>query len=88
LTEPVSDALVLDVLAVAAWILWATFTLSVVVEVAAAVRGVPAPRVRLLGPTQALAGWLLAGMLAAVSRCPTTLVCRDRRTGGVARSPH
>jgi hypothetical protein len=65
LAEPVPDALVLDVLAGAAWILWAAFILSVAVEVAAAVRGVPVPRYRLLRPTQTLAGWLLAGVLAA-----------------------
>ena len=56
LTGPVSDTLVLNVLALALWVLWAAFTLSVVVEVIAAVRGVPRPRLGPIAPLQTLAG--------------------------------
>jgi DNA-binding SARP family transcriptional activator len=66
LTTPVTDTLVLDTLAVALWILWACFTLSVLLELTAAVRGVPVPHLRLLSPTQALAGWLLTGIVTGV----------------------
>jgi DNA-binding SARP family transcriptional activator len=64
LTGGLSDTTVIVGLAVVLWILWAAFTLSVVVELGAAIRGVPVPHYRLLGPTQTLAGWLLAGVLA------------------------
>ncbi len=64
LTGGLSDTTAVVALAVALWILWAAFTLSVVVELAAAIRGVPVPHYRLLGPAQTLAGWLLAGVLA------------------------
>ena len=66
LTGPVSDALVLNVLAVALWILWAAFGVSFTVEVIAAVRGVPRPRLGPIAPLQTLAGWLVAGVTAGV----------------------
>jgi DNA-binding SARP family transcriptional activator len=66
LTGPVSDTLVLDLLAVALWVLWAPFTVSFVVEVVAAVRGVPRPRLGPIAPLQTLAGWLIAGITAGV----------------------
>jgi len=65
LTGGLSDTTAIVALAIALWVLWAAFTLSVLVELAAAIRGVPVPHYRLLGPTQTLAGWLLAGVLAA-----------------------
>jgi DNA-binding SARP family transcriptional activator len=66
LTRPVSDALVLNVLALALWVLWAAFAVSFVVEVLAAVRGVPQPRLGPIVPLQTLAGWLVAGVTAGV----------------------
>ena len=66
LTMPITDTMVLDVLAVALWILWACFALSVLLELAAAVRGLPVPHARLLGPIQALAGWLLTGVVTGL----------------------
>ncbi len=66
LTAPVSDTLVLDVLALALWILWAAFAISFVVEVVAAVRGVPRPHLGPIAPLQTLAGWLVAGVTAGV----------------------
>ncbi len=65
LTGGLSDTTAIVLLAVALWILWAAFALSVAVEVGAVIRGVPVPHYRLLAPTQILAGWLLAGVLAA-----------------------
>ena len=66
LTGPVSDTLVLNVLAAALWILWAAFVVSFAVEVVAAVRGVPRPRLGPIAPLQTLAGWLVAGVTAGV----------------------
>ena len=43
LTGPVSDTLVLNVLAVALWVLWAAFTFSFAVEVVAANRALLRP---------------------------------------------
>jgi len=61
-----TDAAYLDALSVLLWLLWLLFTISVVVEVTAAVRGVRAPRYRLLAPTQALAAALVAGITASI----------------------
>jgi DNA-binding SARP family transcriptional activator len=66
LTAPVSDTAVLDLLAVALWILWAAFVASLLVEIAAAVAGTPAPRIPGLSPMQPLAAWLVAGLTATV----------------------
>jgi hypothetical protein len=66
LTAPVSDTLVLHLLAAALWLLWAAFVVCLIVEVTAAIRGVPAPRLRLMSPLQTFAGWLVAGVTASV----------------------
>ncbi|MBT8225651.1 MAG: LysM peptidoglycan-binding domain-containing protein [Dactylosporangium sp.] len=66
LTTPVTDTLVLALLADALWILWAAFTISVLAELAAALRGTPAPRLPTIAPMQALAGWLVAGVTIGV----------------------
>ncbi|WP_345074649.1 BTAD domain-containing putative transcriptional regulator [Phytohabitans flavus] len=87
LTEPVSDTLILDVLAVAAWILWAAFTACVLLEIAAAVRGVPAPRLRLVSPLQTLAGWLVAGVTASVLVAAPVIAVAGHSTPAVATTP-
>lgn len=66
LTTPVTDMLVLTLLADALWILWSAFTISVLAEVVAAIRGVPVPRLRPVAPMQALASWLVAGLTVGV----------------------
>ena len=66
MTAPVSDTLVIDVLALALWILWAAFVVSFAVEVVAAIRGRPRPRLGPIAPMQSLAGWLIAGITAGV----------------------
>ncbi|GAA0957105.1 hypothetical protein GCM10009558_075360 [Virgisporangium aurantiacum] len=65
LVEPASDDMVLAVLAGALWIVWAAFAVSVAVEIVAAVRGVPVPRLRPIAPMQTFVGWLIAGLLIA-----------------------
>ncbi|HEY3717762.1 MAG TPA: LysM peptidoglycan-binding domain-containing protein [Jatrophihabitantaceae bacterium] len=61
----VSDNVVIDILAVIAYIAWAQFALSVLVEIAAAIRHVPAPvRIPLVpGASQHLAHTLVAAVL-------------------------
>lgn len=62
--EGVSDATIIGILAVLAWIIWVQIALAVVVEAAAIARGVPAVRLPLLPGVQSLAGyWLAAAML-------------------------
>jgi DNA-binding SARP family transcriptional activator len=66
LTMPVTDEVVIGLLAVAAWVLWATFVISLTAEAAARLRGVGAPRLPGLHPMQTLAGWLLSGVTAGM----------------------
>ena len=60
----ISDATIIGVLAVLAWVIWAQIALAIVVEAAAVVRGVPSPRLPLLPGVQSLAAhWLAAATL-------------------------
>jgi two-component SAPR family response regulator/nucleoid-associated protein YgaU len=61
-----TDATLVNGLSVLLWLLWLLFVISVMVEVAASVRGVRAPRYRLLAPTQGLAAALVAGLTATI----------------------
>ena len=61
-----TDATLIDGLSVLLWLLWALFIVSVVVELAASIRGVRAPRYRLLAPTQGIAAALVAGLTATI----------------------
>lgn len=63
----VSDTMVFGVLTLAAWVVWAIFTVSLLVESAAAVRGVQAPRLAFAGPLQRSARALVAAIVLAVS---------------------
>jgi DNA-binding SARP family transcriptional activator len=66
LTTPVTDQMVINLLAVALWILWGSFTVSAAAEVIGAIRGITAPRMGALAPMQNLAAWLLSGLTAGV----------------------
>jgi hypothetical protein len=66
LTTPVTDQMVINLLAVAMWIIWAAFAVSVIAEVPARVRGVSPRRVPVIAPIQHVAGWLMSGMAAGV----------------------
>lgn len=75
LTTPLTDEVLLKVLACVLWLAWADFTLDVAVAAVAELRGVPPPRLP-GGPLQALAtamvGAVLAGMLSTIARGATT----------------
>ncbi|MGH9242922.1 MAG: LysM peptidoglycan-binding domain-containing protein [Acidimicrobiales bacterium] len=63
----VSDTAVLAVLTVAAWLVWLVFTVSVVVEASASVRGIQAPRLAFAGPVQRSARGLVASVVIALT---------------------
>jgi nucleoid-associated protein YgaU len=69
LTRPDDGTLALLVIGAVAWIAWAVMTISFGVEILAAIRGVPAPRLPGLGLSQGLAGRLVtvATLLFAVA---------------------
>lgn len=66
LVSPLSDGAILKGLAVIVWLLWAVFALSLMVEIAAAARGRPAPRLPVIGPVQAFAAGLIGATVLAV----------------------
>jgi nucleoid-associated protein YgaU len=66
-TRPDDGQIFLAALAVVAWLAWACFTVSVLVEVAALARGAPTPRLPLLRVPQAGAAVLVAAAAVLVS---------------------
>jgi len=60
LTSPDDGTLALLVIGVVAWVAWAVLAVSFGVEIVAALRGVPAPRLPGLGLSQGLAGRVVA----------------------------
>ncbi len=63
LTSPDSGQLFLGAVTLIGWYGWLSFVASVVLETSAALRHVRAPRIRLLGGSQQLAGALVGGIL-------------------------
>lgn len=61
----VPDAALLDAIAVICWLLWATFTVSLVAEAIAATRGRVVRRVVLLSPVQLLAAALVSTLVVS-----------------------
>lgn len=78
LGAPLSDSAIVTVIVVAVWLVWARFALAVLAELPAALSGLRAPRIRLLGPEQALAGFLFTAIglvpAAAASAAPVAHV--------------
>ncbi|MEU8544561.1 LysM peptidoglycan-binding domain-containing protein [Streptomyces sp. NPDC048717] len=63
LTSPDSGQLFLGAITLIGWYGWLSFVVSVVLETGAALRHVRAPRIRMLGGSQQLAGALVGGIL-------------------------
>ncbi|MFJ5851097.1 LysM peptidoglycan-binding domain-containing protein [Streptomyces sp. NPDC092903] len=63
LTSPDTGQLFLGAVTLIGWYGWITFVISVALETGAALRHVRAPRIRLLGGSQQLAGALVGGIL-------------------------
>jgi DNA-binding SARP family transcriptional activator len=100
LTTPVTDQMVINVLAIALWILWGSFTASAAAEVIGAIRGITVPRMGAFAPMQNLAAWLLSGLTAGVLATaglspatgmsptnPAPVVQTDRTPPAVAAGP-
>lgn len=70
LVSPLTDDAIIKGLACVAWLLWALFALSVLIEVAAAIRGQPAPRLPVIAPVQAFAAALVGATVLAALPAP------------------
>ncbi|MEU1881420.1 LysM peptidoglycan-binding domain-containing protein [Streptosporangium sp. NPDC020072] len=65
LVSPIPEEMLLKVLACPLWLLWAAFTVSLLAETVAAIRGVQI-HVPMLGPMQALAAGLIGSLVIVV----------------------
>ena len=63
----ITDRAIFAVLTVAAWMVWAAFAFSVLVELGAVLRGVHPPKIAIAGPLQHLARGLVAAVVLAAS---------------------
>ncbi|HEY1822107.1 MAG TPA: BTAD domain-containing putative transcriptional regulator [Trebonia sp.] len=70
LASPLSDVAIIRFLADAAWLLWAVFALSLVIELIAVTRGQPAPRLPAIAPVQALAAALVGATMMTALHVP------------------
>lgn len=74
LTRPDDGHLFLGALAVVAWLAWLAFAVCVVVEAVAVVRGLPSPRLPLLGTPQRAAAALIAAAAVVLTVHPMPAV--------------
>jgi DNA-binding SARP family transcriptional activator len=65
-TSGIPDVVLIDSLAVVCWIAWLDFAVATVVEIASAVAGYPAPRLRVVRPWQPLAARLITMVILAM----------------------
>jgi DNA-binding SARP family transcriptional activator len=70
LASPLTDGAIIRLLADAAWLLWAIFALSLVIELIAVTRGQPAPRLPAIAPVQALAAALVGATMMTALHVP------------------
>ena len=68
--SPLSDDAIIRFLADAAWLLWAVFAVSLVIELIAVTRGQPAPRLPAIAPAQALAAALVGATMMTALHVP------------------
>jgi hypothetical protein len=68
--SPLADDAIIRFLADAAWLLWAVFALSLVIELIAVTRGQPAPRLPAIAPVQALAAALVGATMMTALHVP------------------
>ena len=68
--SPLADDAIIRLLADAAWLLWAVFALSLVIELIAVTRGQPAPRLPAIAPVQALAAALVGATMMTALHLP------------------
>ena len=77
--SPLTDGAIIRFLADAAWLLWAVFALSLVIELIAATRGQPAPRLPAIAPVQALAAALVGATMMTALHVPRAQTRSARR---------
>ena len=63
LTSPLTNDAIIKALACLVWLLWLTFTLSVIMEAAAVARGSHAPRLPVIAPVQGFAAALVSAVI-------------------------
>ena len=71
-TSPLTDDAIIRALAYAAWLLWAVFAVSLIIELIAVTRGKPAPRLPAIAPVQALAAALVGATMLTALHAPRT----------------
>src|SRR3954469_17451033 len=86
LAAPDDGSLFLGVLALVAWIGWATFAFAVLLEILAQLRGVPPIRLRGFGIQQSMAGSLVAAALAVIVLPSAATTARPSVAESVAAS--
>ena len=84
LTRPDDGHLFLAALTVLAWLAWATFTFSVIVEAIAIVRGLPSPRLPLLSVPQHAAAALVATAAVLLTLHPAPTATPAAATTGIS----
>lgn len=70
LASPLTDDAIIRALADAAWLLWAVFAVSLIIELLAVTRGQPAPRLPAIAPVQALAAALVGATMMTAWHIP------------------
>ena len=84
LTRPDDGHLFLAALTVLAWLAWATFTFSVIVEAVAILRGLPSPRLPLLSVPQHAAAALVATAAVVLTLHPAPTAAPVAATTGIS----
>jgi LysM domain len=70
LMTPLTESAILKILACAVWLAWAMFAVSLAVEIIAALRGCPAPRMPVFPGAQALAAALVSALTVTAAAVP------------------
>lgn len=92
LTRPDDGTLLIAIITVVGWLVWATLAMSFLVEIPAAIRGVPAPRLpglswqqgRAAAMTGAVVAMLAIGAVGAGSATPASALAHDSGANALA----
>lgn len=81
----VTGQITLGLIKYAGWLAWLTFTIAVLVELPAQIRGIEAPHLKGLGSQQRAAGLLVAAVIAMLTVAPTatTAAAATNATAGL-----
>jgi DNA-binding SARP family transcriptional activator len=87
ITRPDDGTLLVAALIWVGWLGWASFAISLAVEIPAALRGVQAPRLPTLGPQQRLAAGLVAAVTLLFTGGTNSLAADASATAGTSSAP-